>query len=232
MQNPNLLKADIPPGAELRPSDVNTAMVHLYRAEIVRANSWRSRLDVTTNWAMISTGAAISFAFSQTVTHHSVIILNTLLITLFLFIESRRYRYYELWSYRLRLMEQNFYGALLMPMHTPDPEWANKLGQSLLHPQFTISNREALGRRLRRNYLWIYLVLLGTWLAKLMLYPEAIESWDQLVIRARIGVASGWLIMAVVLIFYAALILLAVLTAHLQQSAGEVFPRSGDDVSD
>ena len=33
-------------GAQLRPSDINTGLIHLYRAEVTRANSWRSRLDV------------------------------------------------------------------------------------------------------------------------------------------------------------------------------------------
>src|SRR3954453_13286323 len=141
-------------GSQVRPSEVNTAIVHLYRAEITRANSWRSRLDVTTNWALLSTGAAISFAFGQQVTHHSVIILNTLLITLFLSIEARRYRYYELWSYRVRVIEADFYAALLVPPFRPDPELSGKLAESLLNPQFPISIWEALGRRLRRNYLW------------------------------------------------------------------------------
>ncbi|MCA0452523.1 MAG: DUF2270 domain-containing protein [Chloroflexi bacterium] len=226
----NQSQSHIPSTADLRPSDVNTAMVHLYRAEMTRANSWRSRLDVTTNWALISTGAAVSFAFSQTVTHHSVIILNTLLITLFWVIETRRYRYYELWSYRLRLMERDFYAPLLATATMPNPEWTRKLGESLLHPQFTISNWEALGRRLRRNYLWIYLVLFGSWFAKLMLYLEGIESWGQLVSRARIGVAPGWLVMAIVLIFYAGLVVMAVGTYHLRQSVGEVFSHNAGEV--
>src|SRR5262245_17025546 len=102
-------------------SNLNTAMVHLYRAEVTRANSWRARLDVTTNWALLSTAAAISFAFGQQNTHHSVIILNTLLITLFLFLEARRYRYYELWSYRVRLMESDFFAPLLVSPFRPDP---------------------------------------------------------------------------------------------------------------
>jgi hypothetical protein len=32
-----------------------------------------------------------------------------LLITLLLFIEARRYQYYQLWSSRIRLMEADFY---------------------------------------------------------------------------------------------------------------------------
>ncbi|MBU1877465.1 MAG: DUF2270 domain-containing protein, partial [Chloroflexi bacterium] len=61
-------------GYSLQPSEFTTAMVHLFRAEVQRANVWRQRLDTTTNWAVITTGAAISIAFSSA-THHGVIIL-------------------------------------------------------------------------------------------------------------------------------------------------------------
>jgi len=214
-------------GTQLRTSDVNTAMVHLYRAEVTRANSWRSRLDVTTNWAILSIAAAVSFAFSQPETHHSVIILNALLTTVFLFIEARRYRYYELWSYRVRLMETDFYAALLVPPFSPDADWAKKLAENLLHPQFTISIWEAVGRRLRRNYVWIYLMLLIAWLAKLLLYPASIESWEQIITRARMGIVPGWLVMSIVVIFYASLLVVALATRGLRQAAGEIFPRYG-----
>jgi uncharacterized membrane protein len=89
-------------GYDLRASEFTTAMVHYYRAEIQRSNTWRTRLDATTNWAVITTGAAITFALASPDNHFGVIILNTLLVTLFLWIEARRYRYYELWSYRAR----------------------------------------------------------------------------------------------------------------------------------
>jgi uncharacterized membrane protein len=214
-------------GAQVRPSDINTALVHLYRAEITRANSWRSRLDVTTNWALLSTGAAVSFAFGQQVTHHSVIILNTLLITLFLSIETRRYRYYELWSYRVRIIETDFYAALLVPPFRLDPELSTKMAESLLNPQFPISMWEALGRRLRRNYLWIYFVLLMAWFAKLLLFPVSITSLDEFVSRAQMGIAPGWLVMTVVLTFYTALVVIALITRRLRQASGEVFPRYG-----
>src|SRR5919112_1010922 len=98
-------------GYRLKTSEFVTAMVHFFRAEVQRANIWRQRLDTTTNWAVVSTGATLSVAFSQPDIHHGIIILNTLLVIWFLFIETRRYRYYELWSYRVRLMETDFYAA-------------------------------------------------------------------------------------------------------------------------
>ena len=118
-------------GYHLKTNDFVSSMVHFFRAEIQRATVWRQRLDTTTNWAVIATGAALSIAFSQPNVHHGVIILNTLLVTWFLFIEARRYRYYELFSYRIRLMETDCYAAMLVPPFHPSPEWAESLAESL-----------------------------------------------------------------------------------------------------
>ena len=65
-------------GYQLKSSEFTTAMVHFFRAEVQRANVWRQRLDTTTNWAVITTGAALSIAFSQS-GNHVVILLNILL---------------------------------------------------------------------------------------------------------------------------------------------------------
>jgi uncharacterized membrane protein len=188
-------------GYQLDSGDFTTSMVHLYRAEITRANTWRNRLDVTTNWAMIATGAALSFAFSQPDVHHSVILLNLVLVTVFLMVEARRYRYYELWSSRVRLMETNFFAALLEPPFKPDVDWAHSLRHSLLHPRFSISMGEAVGSRLRRNYVWIFLVLEVAWLAKLLLIGAGTNILVTLALRARMGVIPGPVVIAAVLLF-------------------------------
>ena len=64
-------------GYQMRPAEFNTAMVHYYRAEVQRSNVWRQRLDTTTNWAVVATGAAISFALSSPNNHYGVLILST-----------------------------------------------------------------------------------------------------------------------------------------------------------
>lgn len=215
-------------GYKMRVGEFNTAMVHLFRAEIQRANVWRQRLDTTTNWAVVSTGAAISFAFSPS-SNHAVIILTSILITLFLWIEARRYRYYELWSYRVRLMETDFYGAMLVPPFQPSMDWAESLAESLLHPTFPISMWEAFGRRLRRNFLWIYMVLGIAWLAKVWWLVPGGNSWEDFQSNASIGdipgvyIAIGWAIA------YASLVIIGLLTTRLHQATGEVFPRFGED---
>jgi uncharacterized membrane protein len=214
-------------GYRLRASEFNTAMVHFFRAEVQRANVWRQRLDTTTNWAVISTGAAITIAFNQSA-HHSVILLNTLLVTMFLGIEARRYRYYELWSYRIRLMETDFFASMLVPPFHPAADWAESLAENLLHPSFPISIWEAFGRRLRRNYYWIYIVLASAWLVRIGLLPDQAATWSDFFQRAAIGSLRGEVLIFGGVFFYATLFLIALITVGLHQASGEVLPRFGD----
>ena len=216
-------------GYRLKTSDFVTAMVHFFRAEIQRANVWRQRLDATTNWAVVTTGAVLSISFSQSNVHHGIILLNTLLVTLFLFIESRRYRYYELWSYRVRLMETDFYAAMLVPPFHPSPEWAESLAENLLSPSFPISMWEALGRRLRRNYFWIYMILGASWLAKSWLFPAPPANIAEFVQRCAVGPIPGHTILLLGAVFYGFLIMLALGTINMAQASGEVLPRFGTD---
>jgi uncharacterized membrane protein len=216
-------------GYRLKTSEFVTAMVHFFRAEIQRANVWRQRLDTTTNWAVVTTGAVISISFSQSNMHHGVIILNTMLVTLFLFIESRRYRYYELWSYRVRLMETDFYAAMLVPPFHPSPEWAESLAENLLSPSFPISMWEALGRRLRRNYFWIYMILGLSWLAKSWLFPASPASIAEFIERCAVGPIPGHTTLLLCVTFYAFLTMLALGTINMNQASGEVLPRFGSE---
>ena len=217
-------------GYSIKASEFVTAMVHLFRAEVQRANVWRQRLDTTTNWAVVATGATLSIAFSQSEVHHGIIILNTLLVTWFLFIEARRYRYYELWSYRVRLMETDFYAAMLVPPFHPSPEWAESLAENLLSPRFPITMSEAFGRRLRRNYLWILLILYASWIAKIWLFPQPANDWQEFIIRAAVGPISGAVMITLGLLFYGSLFLIALVTIRMTRATGEVLPRFGDDM--
>ena len=212
-------------GYQLKASEFNTAMVHLFRAEVSRANVWRQRLDTTTNWAVVTTGAVISFAFTQADISHIVILLDLLLVTMFLIMEARRYRYYELWSTRVRLMETDFFAAMLVPPFHPSADWAETLAENLLLPHFPISNLEALGRRLRRNYLWVYIIIGLAWLASLWLVPDPIFAWAQFIRRASIGPIPGEWIVVGVTTYFALVFSLAFFTVGLQHASGEVLPR-------
>jgi uncharacterized membrane protein len=218
-------------GYRLKASEFVTAMVHLFRAEVQRANVWRQRLDTTTNWAVVATGATLSISFSQPNVHHGVIILNTLLVTWFLFIEARRYRYYELWSYRIRLMETDFYAAMLVPPFHPSPEWAESLAENLLSPSFPISMWEAFGRRLRRNYLWIYLMLGVSWFGKSYLFPEPASSMAEFILRGAVGPIPGAVMVILGIIYHVFLLLVAIATINMTKATGEILPRFGSDGS-
>jgi uncharacterized membrane protein len=212
-------------GYQLRPSEFTTAMVHFFRAEISRANVWRQRLDTTTNWAVVSTGALISFAFSDPHGISIVFLLNMLLVTAFLSIEARRYRYYELWSSRVRLMETDFFAAMLVPPFKPDADWAESLAESLLQPHFSISLWEAFGRRLRRNYLWIFAILALAWFGKLSIQPTVATTWREIVDRASLGPLPGWVVVGFGIFYLLGLLLIALLTVVLHEASGEVLPR-------
>lgn len=239
---PNLEEPHLSPGADdenfvwhyrgykMRPAEFNTAMVHYYRAEIQRSNTWRTRLDATTNWAVVAAGAALTFALASPNNHYGIIILDILLITLFLWIEARRYRYYELWSYRARLLETDFFAAMLVPPFAPHPEWAEAMAETLLQPEFPISMWEAFGRRLRRNYLWIFVVLSCTWALKSYLHPVPAQTWEEFISRSAIGpISGGWMIVFGV-VYLGILICIAIATLRLTQASGEVLPKYIDSL--
>ncbi|HLE26748.1 MAG TPA: DUF2270 domain-containing protein [Anaerolineales bacterium] len=215
-------------GYQMRPAEFNTAMVHFYRGEVQRSNTWRMRLDNTTNWAVVAAGAAISFALSDPTHHYGVIILDTLLVTLFLWIEARRYRYYELWSYRVRLMETDFFASMLVPPFAPHSEWAESLAESLLDPEFPISMWEAFGRRFRRNYMWIFLILGVAWAFKGYLHPTVATSWAEFLEHSRMGPLPGEVMLLLGLIYNGTLFLIGFATAGLTQATGEVLPKFGE----
>src|SRR5215203_798907 len=196
---------------KLSPSEFNTAMVHFYRGEIQRSNIWRNRLDATTNWAVITAGATLSFVFSSPDNPHFAIPINSILVSIFLFMEARRYRYYEVWANRVRVLETGYFAPMLSHRTIPpDKEWAEHISADLISPHFTISEWEAVGRRLRANYLWIFILLALSWTLKIYIHPSPIPSitsedrrlfWDVFEKRATVGLAPGWFVMAVGAIF-------------------------------
>src|SRR5438477_8858467 len=211
---------------KLSPAEFNTAMAHFYRGEIQRSNTWRNRLDTTTNWAVLSAGAMLSFAFSSTTSPHFVIPVDSILVAVFLVMEARRYRYYEIWSNRVRVLETGYLASMLAPESVPrDQDWASHLASDLLTPHFTISVWEAIGRRLRRNYIWLFALLALSWNLKVYLYPTPAHNFDEFILRAQVGLVPGWVVFLVGFVFNAALFIFAVGTIRLREATGEVLPR-------
>jgi len=211
---------------KLSPAEFNTTMAHFYRGEVQRSNTWRSRLDNTTYWAVITVAGALSFAFSSPTNPHFLIPIISLLVAIFLVMEARRYRYYEIWASRVRVIETGYLAQMLAPNGVPrDQEWASHLASDLLTPHFTISVWEAIGRRLRRNYIWLFALLALSWNLKVYLHPQAAVNLDEFVSRATVGLVPGSIVIIVGLAFNFTLFIFALSTIRLREATGEVLPR-------
>ena len=140
--------------------------------------------------------------------------------------EARRYRYYEIWASRVRVLETGYYAPMLAPDNVPrDQEWASHLAADLLTPHFTISVWEAIGRRLRRNYIWLFALLALSWNLKVYLHPVSARTFDEFLLRAQVGLIPGWVVFIIGFLFNAALFIGAVGTVKLREATGEVLPR-------
>ncbi len=198
-------------GYELEPAQFATAMAHLYRGEVNRATTWRTRLDATTNWAVVTVAAALTFTFGSSQNPHFVLLLVLLLVLTFLNIEARRYRYYVLWSYRIHLMETDFFAAMLVPPFRPSADWADHLAASLLRPTFPIARWEAIGRRFQRNYIWLTSLLLLSWGIKLATHPVPTAEVGEVIARAAVGPVPGVWVTGAVGAVYGGLLLIGLL---------------------
>ena len=170
------------------------AIVHLYRGELYRANTWRIRLDTTTNWAILTTAGLLSYSFGSTNHSHWILLVGVLLVSALLGYEARRFRFFDVWRARVRKIEENFYGPILRrdPM-SPDQQWGSLVAKDLLSPQFKISFLAALRARFTRNYWVMYLVLLLAWLLKILLHPVEAHSWADLEANLAAGPIPWWL---------------------------------------
>jgi hypothetical protein len=128
------------------------------------------------------------------------------------------------------LMETDFYAAMLVPPFHPSPEWAESLAENLLAPRFPISIWEAFGRRLRRNYFWIFLILYASWVAKIWLFPQPAEDLADFIGRSSVGPVSGEIMITLGLALYSSLALIAIATVTMTRASGEVLPRFGSEM--
>ena len=63
-----MLKTAESPTQEFSPAEIG-AIAHLYRGEIYRSTIWRTRLDNTTNWSIVTLGIALSSTYSAEATN-------------------------------------------------------------------------------------------------------------------------------------------------------------------
>ncbi len=146
-----------------------TVMTHFYRSEVSRSNTWRQRRDTTSNWAVISAMGLLSFAFgTSSPQSQGTVILGMLVVFHFLHLEARRYRFFDVWRNRTRMIEENFIGPVITrELHSPEKNWNALVAGDLLEPRFKISLLQAIRARFIRNYITLFGILLGAWILKI-----------------------------------------------------------------
>ena len=195
---------------EFNPAELG-AIAHLYRGEIYRSTIWRTRLDNTTNWSIVTMGIALSTTFSSREASALPLILIGLLLAVFLGLEARRYRYFNVWRARARFLETHLYAQILNGKRGADSEsWRKILAEDYLHPRHHISFVRAAGRRIRRTYIWIVAIQVTAYFGKLAIHPEMANHFYEFAERAKIGPISGWIVLCCGLVYNLCWIVLAI----------------------
>src|SRR5215470_8901464 len=193
------------------------ALAHLYRGEVYRSTVWRTRLDSSTNWAVVTTGIALSATYANAAASPLPMVLVGMLVSVFLLFEARRYRYFNVWRARARLLETDFMAPMLLGAGAVrDPRWTELLANDYRHPHYHISMSRAIGRRLRRTYAWIFAIQAIAYYGKLAIHPTPLTDLAQVWDRAAIGpIHGGWVIAAGVL-FHGGWTLFALVTLRTE----------------
>ena len=200
-----------------------TAMSHFYRGELGRIMAWRARLDPTTNWAITATSTIFTVAFSIEKVPHIIFFFNVAIVWVMLWIEARRYRFYDAFRARVRMLEAHF----LVPIVAHNTkllqgEWQKLVCEDLLLPSFKISVFEAVGRRLKRNYVFIFLIILTAWITKIFLHANPpITSFGSFYEALAVGTSiPSWL---VAFVFISTFVSVIGITIYIARStSGEI----------
>ena len=195
------------------------AIAHLYRAEVYRSTIWRQRLDTTTNWSVVTTGIALSLTFSSPDSSALPLVLVGLLVAMFLHLEARRYRYFDVWRFRARILEIAFYVPMLRGEEAKvRQDIGTPLSDDYERPRFRISYLRAVGKRLRRNYAFIFVIQVMAYLGKIEIHPTDLKSYGQFIERASIGPIDGHLTLLAGALFHGGWVAIAIYT-WLQERA-------------
>jgi uncharacterized membrane protein len=191
-------------------TEIVNALAHFHRAEMGRMSDWRGRIDRTSNWAITVVAGMLSISLSTPSSHHGVLLFAMLLVFLLLWIEARRYRFFDIYRARVRQFERHYFAQIFDPRPGLSVAWPELLAQSLREPSFQLSHWMAMSRRLRRNYIWMFLILLFAWILKITsprLQDEAVplelaQSFAAVIRNADLGPVPGWMVIACVVAFF------------------------------
>ena len=199
----------------------SSLIVQFYRGEMERMTVWRTRLDQTTNWAVVTMTAVLTWAFSNPSRPHYLLLVGIAAVSAFLLIEARRFQKYDAWRLRVRMLQEDLFANVYEPSGAEHDDWREQLSNDLCNPVLKMSFQQALTHRLRRIYSVLLLILLGTWIVRIALF-ESNAVWYQ---AASIAGVPGLIILAVVCGYYLLLVWLALRSVPWWQGGREFHPR-------
>lgn len=206
----------LPPKPEFTAAEIG-ALAHLYRGEVYRSTVWRTRLDSSTNWAVVTTGIALSATYSSAAASPLPMVLVGLLVSVFLLFEARRYRYFNVWRARARLLETDFFAPMITGDGTArNSRWTELLAGDYREPHYHISYSRAIGRRLRRTYGWIFVIQAIAYYGKLVIHPTPLTTLAEVWERAAIGPVPGGLVVAAGVLFHGSWAVFALITYRIE----------------
>lgn len=180
-------------------TDLVSLMGHAYRGELDQATTWRQRLDQATTWAVTVIAAILTWAFSSGDNPHYILLVGVVVVTIFLVIEARRYRDYDVYRSRIRMLQQNLFANALDPSRGVEhSDWRIELSKDYRRPTLKVSFMEALANRLRRIYLALLGVLLAAWIFRITAFTPQ-QDW---LATAAIASAPGIVVVTVVTTFF------------------------------
>ena len=209
--------------------DTATVMSHFYRGELGRMMMWRDRLDRTTNWAILGITGLITFSWNQSEHSHFFLFFSNAILYLLLTIEARRYRFYDAYRGRVRVLESHFILPYVVQNPAPlEGNWRSLLATDLAVPSFKISFWEAISRRLRRNYLWLFLIVLCAWFGHISYHSHKLEAtWRQMFTEHQ--PLPLWMFFGVIVFFYLYLAFLYLVSFRTRKASGEFQKRPPTD---
>lgn len=192
------------------PGDVVAALPHLYRGQIDRITTWRTRFDQTANWSVVVMATVLTWVFSNQNNPHYVLLIGILAVSAFLLVEAKRYQKYDAWRARVRVLEVDFFGEILAPGGPAEDEWRQRLRADLRHPVIGISYPAAVAHRLRHVYFALLTILVAAWLFRVTVFAAAEPALS----TAAIPGVPGEVVAAVVALFYLAVVGLTLLSVR------------------
>jgi uncharacterized membrane protein len=144
----------------------------------------------------------VTFAFGTPNAPHVVLLLAAAFDLIFLLMESRRYQVYDLWRQRFRTLNR----FLIAPVLAGEPEAAAtavRQGLALLATDLgrtipSMRHLDAVGYRIRRNYGYIFALVVCAWLLKLEMHPVPAVTLAEFTARAAVGTVPGTMVFLVV----------------------------------